>query len=82
MAIPRGRCAGMSDKEKKAYKQGWKDRENERLSAKTGKISSKDFKGTKKQKQAKRRKEAQASRKAASSKKEGRSPVYGLKRKS
>ena len=82
MAIPKGRCAGMSATEKKAYTQGWKDRENERLSAETGKISSKDFKGTKKQKQAKRRNEAQASRKAASSKKEGRSPVYGLKRKS
>ena len=38
MAIPKGRCAGMSATEKKAYTQGWKDRENERLSAETGKI--------------------------------------------
>ena len=81
MAIPKGRWAGMSATEKKAYKQGWKDREDESLSAEKGKTSSKDLKGTKTQKEAKRRREAQGSRKAASSKKKGRSPVYGLKRK-
>ncbi len=59
---------------KKATKrQGYKDREDESLGARRGK-KSQSFKA--------RRDEAQGARKKKSSKKEGRSPVYGLKRKS
>ena len=65
-----------SKKEKKApsrKRQGYKDREDESLSARRGK---------KKQSFKDRRDEAQGARKKKSSKKEKRSPVYGLKRKS
>ena len=54
-------------------RQGYKDREDESLSARRGK---------KKQSFKDRRDEAQGARKKKSSKKEKRSPVYGLKRKS
>ena len=59
---------------KKATKrQGYKDREDESLAARRGK-KSQSFKS--------RRDEAQGARKKKSSKKEGRSGVFGLKRKS
>lgn len=62
-------------KKKKATKrQGYKDREDESLGARSRGKKSQSFKA--------RRDEAQGARKKKSSKKEGRSPVYGLKRKS
>tara|TARA_R100001086_G_scaffold228570_1_gene148081 strand:+ start:89 stop:343 length:255 start_codon:yes stop_codon:yes gene_type:complete len=64
-------------KKKKAPKrQGYKSREDESLGMRRGKAS------TKTQSYKSRRDEAQGARKKKSSKKEGRSPVYGLKRKS
>jgi len=58
---------------KKTAKQGYKDRQDESLAARRGK-KSQSFKS--------RRDEAQGARKKKSSKKEGRSAVFGLKRKS
>ena len=60
-------------KKKTAKRQGYKDREDESLGARRGK-KSQSFKA--------RRDEAQGARKKKSSKKEGRSAVFGLKRKS
>jgi len=59
-------------KQKTAKRQGYKDREDESLSARRGKKS---------QSLKSRRDEAQGARKKKSSKKEGRSAVFGLKRK-
>mgnify|MGYP003142921441 CR=1 FL=1 len=79
--MPRAYFNAKKDKKKPVTKkkkstgkkrQGYKDREDESLGARKGK-KSQSFKA--------RRDEAQGARKKKSSKKEGRSSVFGLKKK-